>query len=309
MKTKITLWIILVLLILAVGVLAATTRIFRSQSEWVCENGQWVKHGNPTAEPLGGCGTQTPSLAPKSQSPSPAASAAISANIKIDAPISGQSVSLPLIVRGSARVFENVVSLRIKDSDGNILFEGVTMAQSPDAGQFGPFEAAIDFLTIRPKTSGVILDIFWNSPADGTELDKIFIPLKIDISNTTTVKAFFQNPDRGANCDQVIAVDRIIQKTATVARKTLEVLLHGPTFNEANSGYSTNIPMGVIINSLNITDGMAAVDFDETLERNGGGSCAVAGISAQIIQTLKQFPAISNARISINGQTAGILQP
>lgn len=51
------------------------------------------------------------------------------------------------------------------------------------------------------------------------------------------------------------------------------------------------------------------IDFDERLEFQVGGSCRVAAISAQIRETLKQFPQVKEVIISINGRTEDILQP
>jgi len=45
------------------------------------------------------------------------------------------------------------------------------------------------------------------------------------------------------------------------------------------------------------------------LEFQVGGSCRVAAISAQIMETLKQFPTVKDVIISINSRTEDILQP
>jgi spore germination protein GerM len=54
-----------ILIILFVGVLVLSLKAFSNEDDWICENGQWIKHGNPSAQmPLSGCGEEknTPML-------------------------------------------------------------------------------------------------------------------------------------------------------------------------------------------------------------------------------------------------------
>jgi len=85
--------------------------------------------------------------------------------------------------------------------------------------------------------------------------------------------------------------------------------LEGPTRTEAAEGYYTNLNPDVKIQRLAIENGLAEVDFDETLQRSVGGSCRVTAIRSQIIKTLKQFSTVENVVISIDGRTEDILQP
>jgi len=130
-----------------------------------------------------------------------------------------------------------------------------------------------------------------------------------------TVKAFFNNDrmDPEFSCNKVFPVEREILKTEAVAQAALTELLKGPTEAEKAEGFFTSINPGVKIQELTINPptggGVAKVDFDEQLEFQVGGSCRVAAIRAQITETLKQFPTVSNVIISINGRTEDILQP
>jgi spore germination protein GerM len=69
------------------------------------------------------------------------------------------------------------------------------------------------------------------------------------------------------------------------------------------------MPEGVKVQSLSIEGGVARVDLSEELEEGVGGSCMVASITAQITETLKQFPTVDSVIISIDGRTEDILQP
>lgn len=127
----------------------------------------------------------------------------------------------------------------------------------------------------------------------------------------TEVQVFFNNSklDPEASCNIVFPVKREIQKTEAIGRAALEQLLAGPTQEEKDAGYFTSINPGVKIQKLTIVDGVARVDFDEQLEFQVGGSCRVSAISAEIRETLKQFPTVKEVVISIDGRTEDILQP
>lgn len=125
------------------------------------------------------------------------------------------------------------------------------------------------------------------------------------------VKAFFNNDylDPEFSCNKVFPVERKIIKTQAVGRAALEELLRGPTPEEKAKGFFTSLNEGVEIQKLTIEQGVAKVDFNEQLEFQVGGSCRVAAISAQIRETLKQFPGVTDVLISIEGRTEDILQP
>jgi hypothetical protein len=101
---------------------------------------------------------------------------ASSQNIEVLTPRSGDNVKSGFAVKGNARVFENVVSIRLVDSQGNVLFENYTEANSPDTGQFGPFEMMINYES--DYTEGT-LEVFQYSAKDGSEIDKVSVPLQI----------------------------------------------------------------------------------------------------------------------------------
>jgi hypothetical protein len=292
-----------VLAVILAGV--AVIKLVNGEDSWICESGQWIKHGNPLSSPTGECAV----ISTNSSTPIPSIIA--NENLSVSAPFSGQQVSLPINVKGEGRVFESVVSLRLKDKNSKILFEGMTMTDAPDMGQFGPFEKNIEFLFAKPADENVFLEVYWSSPKDGSDLDVISIPLKMDIKETSEVEVFFNNSkmDPEASCNKVFSVSRFISKSLSPARAALEALFNGPGWAEMDSGYFTSISAGVKINSLKIEEGIAMVDFNDELERDVGGSCKVAAIRAQISETLKQFSSVNQVIISINGRTEDILQP
>jgi len=128
---------------------------------------------------------------------------------------------------------------------------------------------------------------------------------------TTTIKIFFGNIKEDPevlNCEKVYFVEREVFENKVMVQ-ALEELLKGPTLEEQEKGYLTNINPGVNINSLIVRDNIVKVDFDEQLGFQVGGSCRVLAIRSQITETLVQFPEINDVIISINGRIEDILQP
>ena len=97
-----------------------------------------------------------------------------SRNIEVLSPRSGDKVKSEFVVKGNARTFESNVVIRLYDSEGAVLIETFTLANAPDAGQFGPFEKMISF---RSNTETGTLEVFQYSAKDGTQVDKVTIPV------------------------------------------------------------------------------------------------------------------------------------
>jgi spore germination protein GerM len=111
------------------------------------------------------------------------------------------------------------------------------------------------------------------------------------------------------DCSVVFPVERQVTPAEAPARPTLEALLGGPTADERELGYVTNINPGTMLNSITIEEGVAYADFNERLDEGVAGSCRVIAIRSQITQTLMQFPTVTNVVISVDGESEEILQP
>jgi len=237
------------------------------------------------------------------------------AGITINSIKSGEEISSPLkitgIVNGDGWVgFEGQVgTVKLLDNAGKELSSGILNATTEWTTLPTNFETTLNFTA---NNSGPATLIFKNeNPSGDPSRDKTFsLPVTIKAgAETTTVKVYFQDPvASNTNCKAVKSAERTVPKTQAVARAALERLLLGPT-SEEKQIYITSINSGVKIQSLTIENETAYVDFDETLEKNVGGSCRVASIRAEITETLKQFSTVKNVVISINGRTEDILQP
>ncbi len=94
--------------------------------------------------------------------------------IWVDSPTSGQKVASPLEVSGSARVFEATVNIRLVDNIGKTIAEGFTTASEGAPGR-GDFKYSLEFNDASPGQGE--LEVFWTSPKDGKELDKVSVPV------------------------------------------------------------------------------------------------------------------------------------
>ncbi len=292
-KIAFILAIFLVLILVIFGI-----KLLSGEDSWICQNGQWIKHGNPSAlQPTTGCGNQT-------EQP----------DIIVTTPKQGQIITSPLTLAGQARgswFFEASAPVKLLDQQGNELAVGHIQAQGDwMTTNYVPFTAQLTFAAAATSSGWLVFNN--DNPSGLPEKSKEFkLPVIISPTVTMKVKVFFSNNklDPQITCYKVFPVARDIPKTQAVVRAALEELLAGPTEQEKAQGYTTSINPGVKIQKLGIIQGVAKVDFDETLERAVGGSCRVTAIRSQIEQTLEQFSTVEQEVISIDGRTEDILQP
>jgi hypothetical protein len=102
------------------------------------------------------------------------------ANIMVSLPKSNQTVVTEggFILKGRARVFENVLQYRLVTDTGVIVTQGTLNANSPDVGQYGDFEKNI---TTKIKDTDYnakgAMEVFSYSAKDGSEINKVVVPI------------------------------------------------------------------------------------------------------------------------------------
>jgi spore germination protein GerM len=126
-------------------------------------------------------------------------------------------------------------------------------------------------------------------------------------SETLTVEVYFVQVIDGE--ETMVPVEREIPYTAATARAAIEELLQGPLSEEKEKGYMTEINEGTGLQSIEIDDGVAKVDFNQRLDEDVAGSAKVTAIRNQIELTLLQFDTVDEVVISVDGRTENILQP
>ena len=241
--------------------------------------------------------------------------------IKVDNPRPNQAIESPLYITGEARgfwFFEADFPVKLFDDNGFLL--GVTPAQASGdwmTEDFVAFKATLLFAV--PSTPKGKLVLEKDNPSGLPEhADELIIPIYFkempeSSQEFMTIKIFLSDSnflnEPYFDCSRTMAVERQVPETLAVASSAVKALLRGATQEEINQGFVSNISSGVRIQSLNIENGVAKIDFNEQLEFQVGGSCRVTAIRAQITETLKQFSTVDSVIISINGRTEDILQP
>lgn len=241
-------------------------------------------------------------------------------NIIVFEPATGTEVAKQFTVKGIARTFENNVLARVKDANTDaIYFRNFTTADAPDIGQYGgyAFQVALRAPNLKEHDM-VVLEVFEESAEDGSEINKVVVPLMFMPNagagagqETQKVKVYFGNNklDPEITCEKTFPVEREVRKTTAIGSAALRELIKGPTAAEQEQGYFTSINPATALKMLRIKNGVAYPDFSAKLNENVAGSCQVGFIRAQIQDTLKQFYTVSSVVISINGETEEILQP
>lgn len=99
-------------------------------------------------------------------------------NIRVTSPKPDAVLASPFAVSGEARVFENIVSVRVTNTNGDMLIEETAYARSPDAGEWGPF--TINLTYQFKNTRAGFVEVYHASAKDGSEEDLIRIPVKFE---------------------------------------------------------------------------------------------------------------------------------
>jgi len=224
----------------------------------------------------------------------------------------GQVITSPLLIKGKVTGgnwsgFEGQVGVvELIGSEGEKLGSAILTATSDWMKLPTSFETNLIFESSEDNNVSLV---FHNENPSGLpdKNEVMSLPLRT-FEDTTAVKVYFGKQGNDS-CTRVFPIEKNIVKTEAIAQATIEELIKGPTAEEKQAGYFTGINQNSKVNKLTITNGKAKVDFDKALEEGVGGSCKVAGIRQQIIETLMQFSSIKTVIISVEGRTEDILQP
>jgi hypothetical protein len=241
----------------------------------------------------------------------PGETASASQNVVVSSVVKNQILPNPFVLLGRARVFENQISWRVRDGHGKALASGTALTNAPEAGTFGQFRVR-SFYDRLPETAKGTVEVYTLAPSNGSEQDLVSIPVTF-VPKVISVKAFFSNikNDPGTlHCEKVYAATRRVPLTENVAEAAVLELLKGPSSAEQSIGFRTSIFPGTMLRSVILKDGTAIVDFTKEFLYAVAGSCHVQALSAQVVETLKQFPSVQNVKIFVEGQDAADkLQP
>jgi len=166
--------IIIILAVAALIILVGALRFFSGDEDiWLCQNGQWEKHGNPSAQmPTTNCGTPVASPTPS-----------VLSEIEIYTPKIGDTIYSPVNILGQARgswFFEAVFPVRLLDEKNNLLASGQAHAQGEwTTDNFVPFTVQLSY-SLSATSSGVL--IFNNDNPSGLPQNSKELRLPVEIS-------------------------------------------------------------------------------------------------------------------------------
>lgn len=256
---------------------------------------------------LAACSKAPDAVPAASPAPAPAPVASTASSSPAPAPAAREEISIeavvaanPLVVRGHARTFENALSLRLRDAEGELLDEIHTTSHG-EMGQHNPYEAQF-WLTAVPR-SPLTVEAFEYSARDGSIRSLTRRRVDYDAPAITAILSF-----PAGDCTRFADVERVLPKSSAMARLLVEALVAGPTPAERKRGASSPFPKGSAVRAVTLKDGQLTVDFDERLQ-NVGGACAATAIRESVTRTLRQLPTVRGVVITAGGSRELALQP
>ncbi len=104
---------------------------------------------------------------------------------------------------------------------------------------------------------------------------------------------------------QPVSVTRLAPETAEVARQAIDLLLLGPTDDEAATGLESQIVTGAQVNAIAIREEVATVDLSPEIDAVVAGAPDAGTANqlklGQIVRTLSEFETVKWVRIVVNG--------
>lgn len=315
--------------LIAIPLVILVARFSSSEDSWICDQGQWVRHGNPSSEkPKTSCGEEKKEAIDEKKSEDNLSENRgnkdgkendlpayfIGDGISVSKPMANEIISTPVEIIGEAKgnwFFEGSFPIKLTDKDGKIIAEAPAQALGEwMTSDSVPFRAILEFSA--PKGSSGALIMMKDNPSDQAQAEEVKMPVIFGNDPKMKIRLFFSSlyfDPESQDCGKVYEVGRVIPKTKAVVESAIKELLAGPTDEERMGGFFSNINPGVSVKKISVVGGKAKVDFDEKMGEGMGGSCRTDAVRAQITETLKQFPTVKNVEISIDGKTEGILQP
>lgn len=107
----------------------------------------------------------------------------------------------------------------------------------------------------------------------------------------------------------LVRVERVVPATQAVATAALQQLFAGSTGVERARGLESGFDQSTadLLRAVRVRDGVAYVDLRDLLFTelsNASTSCGNVAFTAQIEQTLRQFPTVSEVRFAVEGDPA-----
>lgn len=124
---------------------------------------------------------------------------------------------------------------------------------------------------------------------------------------TEDKQLFFVRYSESTESIEIVPVIRRISYENSPLTQTLSTLLYGPNVAELSKDLITMIPEKSKILSIEISKGIAAINFNEEFMFNPNGREGLEAQLAQIVYTATQFPTVSAVQFLIEGEVRDFL--
>ena len=228
--------------------------------------------------------------------------------ILVSLPKRNEKIKSPLKIEGEARgfwFFEAQFSVELYDANDNFLGRAILTAKDDWMTEnFVSFEGELIFMS--PSAESGTLRFLSANPSGLPEHQKIFeVPVQFEKLTTRKILLYYYTPEKdkdewgNTKCsrDGLVSIEREIPLTKTPIQDTINLLLKGKenlTIFETARGITTEYPLeGFSLVGANLkSDGTLILEFNDPLNKTGGGSCRVGILWFQIEATAKQFPQV-----------------
>jgi hypothetical protein len=166
--------------------------------------------------PLGGGTVPTPGPGNSAPGPSESPTPAPPAAIEVTTPSGGDLVRSPVLVQGSADVFEAVVSIRVLDADGSVIAHTTTMATC-GTGCRGTYSVRVPY-EISHRQHGTIV-VFEASAKDGSVTNAVRIPVILGLEDYSAPAIEVDRPVSG----DVVASPVLVEGVADVFEAVVSI--------------------------------------------------------------------------------------
>lgn len=138
--------LVAIIIILLAAAIVFSLRLLTGEDSWICVDGEWIKHGNPSSlMPEGGCGNNRPT--PQTE--------IIITNLQ-----QNQIINSPLKIEGRARgswFFEAVFPVKLLDGGGKQIAEAQAQAVGDWMTEdFVSFNVSLDFAAPETDSGGLL---------------------------------------------------------------------------------------------------------------------------------------------------------
>ncbi len=160
---------VIIVLVVLVAVAVALFILRGSEDRWICEDGEWVKHGVPSAEkPTTDCGEANVNTTTDADT-----GRVLEQKVYLTSPTEGGEISSPLLITGQAQgtwFFEATMPVKLLDAEGNVLAQSYVTADGDWMTEdFIEFAGTLEF-TAEPGIEATLV-IAKDNPSDFPEYD------------------------------------------------------------------------------------------------------------------------------------------